>query len=202
MKIITIPVGRLSANAYVVVGESKKCLIIDPGGDFLRINDVIRAENATPIAVLLTHGHFDHIGAAGQFAERGVDLFVGEKDLPMLSSAQKNLAALFGIGFEKIDGAKPIGEGLLGIGEFDVEVISTAGHSLGSVCYKIGDNLFSGDTLFRGGYGRYDFEGGDYDSLMRSLKKLKELPNLTVYTGHGEKTTLQREKTYGILRDL
>ena len=204
MKLFTIPVAPIGANCYVLSDDkNKKALIIDPGGDFLKIKGLTEKENLTPEAVLLTHGHFDHIGAAESFVKEGVKCYVKEEDAPMLTSPDLSLAKIFGFPFYGVSRHEVLSEGKNKIGDFSVTVYHTPGHSEGSVCIKVGDYLFTGDTLFSGGYGRFDMPGGNYKKLFSSLKFLAGLGfDGRVLPGHGEETSLKREKAYGVLENL
>lgn len=204
MKLFKIPVAPIGANCYVLSDdENKKALIIDPGGDFLKIKAIIDKENLTTEAVLLTHGHFDHIGAAECFLKADVNCYVKEEDAPMLTSPELSLAKVFGFPFYGVSRHEVLTEGENRIGDFAVTVYHTPGHSEGSVCIKVGDYLFTGDTLFSGGYGRFDMPGGNYKKLLSSLKFLAGLDfDGRVLPGHGEETSLKREKAYGVLENL
>jgi glyoxylase-like metal-dependent hydrolase (beta-lactamase superfamily II) len=150
--------------------------------------------------VLLTHGHFDHIMAAGEMArDFNAPVYVGAEDAEMLNDITKSdYTGMLGLGqadWPAID-ATPFPESLQACG-MDFTVLSTPGHSRGSVCLYLEDEavLFSGDTLFRAGYGRLDLYGGKMGAMLRSLKGLFTLPGaVRVYPGHGEATTIGEEK--------
>lgn len=196
MKIHTLPLGAYQTNTYIVENEGR-CVIIDPGFEAKTILDFITKRGLTADAVLLTHGHFDHVGAVEEIAsETGCALWMNERDW----SQKRNLltAKLYPIAncdFTEVrfceDGEQIIAAGLT------FTVLETPGHTWGSVCYLCGDAMFSGDTLFAGSCGRTDLPGGDWDTIAESLKRLSELEsNYTVYPGHGNSTTLAKEKQY------
>ena len=190
-------VGILESNSWIVYGdESKNCLIIDLGGDFLRIFDRIRTLGLKPSALLLTHGHFDHTACAAKAHENGIPVYISERDAYMLDSAASSLATAFGVRFEPLAERQTVREGVYEIGGFSVEVIETPGHTAGSVCYKIGDGMFCGDTVFKYGYGRYDLPTGSFADLQNSFKKLAAYSALRLYCGHGDDTSLEEEKKY------
>lgn len=196
MKLLTYPLGELSTNCYILVDEtSRDAVAIDIGGDegFLLMEELKNGFNIK--AVLLTHAHFDHIKGTYKFYERGADVYVSEKDLPAIDNGNLNLSAVFGSEVKpfKVKTALSGGE-TLKFGEIEVEVINTPGHTVGGVTYKVGDMLFCGDVLFEGSFGRVDFPGGDVVTLCRSAKTLLEFDGCTLYPGHGNKTTTQKER--------
>ena len=200
MNVITIPAGPLSANCYIVE-EGNEAIIIDPGFFEKRIADYI-ADNPFKIRyIILTHGHFDHLAAVKFVKERtGAPVLISALDEKGLYDDDFNLSNNFAGVYPAAD--KELRADILlddgdsfPFGEINVEVIATPGHSSGSVCLKINDCLFSGDTLFKRSIGRTDFPGSDMGDMIMSLDKLKLLDgSLTVYPGHGEKTVLIDEK--------
>ncbi len=190
MTVHTLSLGFLQTNCYIVANGSR-CIVIDPGAEPRKILDFLNEKGLSPEAILLTHGHFDHVGAAEALIKAtGCELWVHESDFDHADRQMFPLAdadipeILFFEEGEQLDFA-----GL------DISVLETPGHTMGSVCIAIGDALFSGDTLFSGSIGRTDLAGGDMRWMQHSLKRLKEMaPNYTVYPGHGPKTALEREK--------
>lgn len=186
MEILTIPCGSLQTNAYRVDGM----LWIDPGDALLPGSGDTSAE-----AVLLTHGHFDHMLSALPIAKRfGCPVFCGAEDHPMLSDPEAASYGLSPCTLPFPDGleAEPYPEELFGF-----RVLRTPGHTPGSVClYHAGEGiLFSGDTLFRAGFGRTDLPGGSMHALLSSLRMLFTLPEETrVLPGHGGPTTIGEER--------
>ncbi len=190
--------GAYQENAYILraVGRDD-CVVVDPGDDLAQIERAVGG--AKPGAILLTHGHFDHTLAAQPLAEKtGAPVYIHLDDIQMLNdprlcsydSGVCRLPAPKGLA------ARPLGDRLSVCG-IDFEILHTPGHSKGSVCLVLpGEGvLFSGDTLFRAGYGRMDLYGGSPEEMVRSLRRLFELPAETrVYPGHGEATTIGAER--------
>lgn len=191
--------GMIQENAYIVRAEGRgDCVVVDPGDDYPKLKRALG--DLRVAAILLTHGHFDHILAVGAMAaETGAPVYVHPDDAQMLNDAGKN-------GYlDLMDGAAMPGPAVdaLALGErlnaagMDFEVLHTPGHSRGSVClYLPGEGaLFSGDTLFCCGYGRLDLHGGSSADMARSLKALFALPGgVRVYPGHGGATTIGEER--------
>ena len=190
MEIITLPLGDYQTNCYIVrQGTSSKCLIIDPGYEAGRILSILEEKQLEPEAILLTHGHFDHVGAVRElFSETDCDVYISEADLslpPMITNGR-----LFYTHTYPASGALT----LVGLTFW---VLPTPGHTPGSVCLLAGDTMFSGDTLFRGSCGRTDLPGGSWEQMLASLKTLASLPgDYRVLPGHGEETTLAWERTH------
>lgn len=196
MKIHTLPLGAYQTNTYIVENESH-CAIIDPGYDPKTILDFLSKRGLTADAVLLTHGHFDHVGAVETIVkETGCALWMSERDW----SQKRNLltAKLYPIAncdFTEVQFCED-GEAIRAAG-LTFAVLESPGHTWGSVCYLCGEAMFSGDTLFAGSCGRTDLPGGDWDTIAESLQRLCELEgNYTVYPGHGNSTTLAAERQY------
>ena len=196
MKIITIVVGMVQTNCYLVVDENNnEAAVIDPGGNPVLIESKIEELGLRPVGILLTHGHFDHIMAVDALRTTyKIPIFAGEAEKDLLADAKLN-----GSGMVRKNITLEADEWLLnGAFIFGLKVIHTPGHTAGSVCfYHQNENvLFSGDTLFRESFGRTDFPTGDFEMLKNSIKqKLFTLPeNTAVYPGHGEKTGIGYEK--------
>ena len=191
----------LSNSYFVYDDESKKCLIIDLGAHFSQFERKAKELGLEIVAALLTHGHFDHVIGAGEAAERGIPIYVSKGDSHMLESAEGCLADIFAKPFNRPKSYQTISEGFYNFGGIAVEVIETPGHTKGSVCYRIGDILFSGDTLFKESYGRYDLPTGNPIELFRSVKILLNYPeNLIVCPGHGETSSIDHERKYNPLK--
>lgn len=188
------PVG-FAANTYLLTEDGKNAVCIDPAQP--RVFDEAEKLNLTVKYVLLTHGHFDHIGgiAALQRAGARVGCLAGEERL----AVAENLSDVFGgVEIEPffIDFTVKNGE-VLEILDLKIQVVATPGHTAGGACYLIGKNLFTGDTLLRGSIGRSDLPTGDFFELEKSVKKLYSLEgDFTIYAGHGENTTLDEERKH------
>ena len=194
MKIQTLQVGPIGTNCYILCDpEAAVCAVIDPGEEAARVAAAVKESGCTPCAILLTHGHYDHTGAVAALHEQWPDIPVY---LSRLDQAGDNpyLRELF----PPIAGAVDYGEGdTIAVGTLTVEVLSTPGHSEGSVTLRCGDVLFCGDTLFAGSCGRTDFPGGSMKKMLASLRRLGRLEgDLAVYPGHMEPSTLERERMY------
>ena len=200
MKIIAIRTGAIIENAYIILNEERnECIVIDPGDDAERI---LAAITGSVKAILLTHGHFDHIGAVREIKEAtGARVYIHAADAPMLLDSKENLSAVFGMNVTA-PAADVIlsGRDVIECAGMTVKVIYTPGHSMGSVCYIIGDCLFSGDTIFYMYVGRTDFPSSSEamlrSSIINALGTLKE--NYKIYPGHGIATTLDFEKKNNI----
>lgn len=206
-----IPAGSMPANCYFIYDDdTKELLIADPAGDADKLKQRITEYGLKPVAILLTHGHFDHIGAVDELrAEYGIKVYCMEEEKEVLENVAYNLSTWMGEGFTvKPDVLLTDGQELVLAG-MRIRVIATPGHTRGSCCYYFeqeekehqphpGDFLLSGDTLFAESYGRTDFPTGSMSQLTRSIKeKLFVLPDETpVYTGHGEPTSIEHEKRY------
>lgn len=198
-KIIRLTVGPLQENCYIVYNKENECVIIDPGYESQRIIDTIEKEKLKPLYILLTHGHIDHIGAVKDLKDKyGIFVYIHNKDKDMLEKPNKNSASLYGM---SVNGAKVdyfVKEGNdIKFSDDSFKVIETPGHTGGGVCYKLDNILFSGDTLFLGSIGRYDFPESSGLDLMNSLKKLTLLDKDTiVLPGHGPETSIEYELNY------
>ena len=199
MKYEVIVVGALETNCYLVYcSKTKECAIVDPGADPERIFAAIAERELTPILILNTHGHLDHIGANQDMKDKyQVPLLIHSADGSMLSHTQNvELSLLLGAKESPAaDGFLKEGETLT-IGECALSVIHTPGHSPGSVSLLANAFLLSGDTLFCGGVGRTDLPGGSFRDLEKSIKEkiLTLSEDLLVLPGHGPFTTVGQEK--------
>ena len=189
MKIITLPLGALETNCYVVYDEaSKACALVDPGAMPQTILDTLAKNDLTLQKILLTHAHFDHTGALRALHETfpDVPIYVNAQDTDeTLNMSHGNLVYTDTF----LDGDE------ISMPPLTFRVLATPGHTRGSSCFICGDTIFSGDTLFEGCCGRTDLPGGDGAQMLASLKRLAELPgDYHVLPGHGEDTTLDRER--------
>lgn len=188
--------GQLGTNCYVVYDETKRCVIVDGDGDGQAVMDFIRREGLTCEMILLTHAHFDHIGAAQAFKRAyGCDICLGALDADLLGDPWRNLSAMMGepFGFAA-DRLFQDGDTFT-VGTMHFTVLLTPGHTQGSVCYVVDTLLLSGDTLFAGSCGRMDFPTGSQAQMSQSLRRLAALDgDYTVLPGHEGSTTLSRER--------
>ena len=149
--------------------------------------------------ILLTHGHFDHIGKTEKYRRMGAELCIHTDDASLLSDGERNASSLFmhePMIISEADVLVNDGD-VLKLGNSEIKVMHTPGHTPGSVCYLCGEDMFSGDTLFAGSIGRTDFWGGNMTKMRESLCKLKSIAeHYNVYSGHGPMTTLDREKKF------
>ncbi len=202
MKWEQLPLGPLQTNAYILKNEKNECIIFDPGHEGERLVSYLQEQKLQPLAVLLTHAHFDHIGAVDAVRDTyNVPVYVHKNEKGWLTNPSLNGSDLFMIGESiQVKEADEIisGEGTLKIGSFAFTVLETPGHSPGSVSYycKEAGAVFSGDALFRMSIGRTDLPGGSFNELIESIEeKLFVLPDETVVLcGHGPETTIAFEK--------
>ena len=190
MNIKTMQVGPLGTNCYLLEDEhTRAAAVIDPGGDGARIEAQLLADGAELKLILLTHAHFDHTGGVAELhaAHPDVPVFLHPADASRLGSQ-----VFLPIGAPTV----PYGDGdVVKLGDLDIQVLHTPGHTPGGVCLLVGDALFTGDTLFQGSMGRIDFEGGSYEDIMASLARLAHLPgDFRVLPGHMDASTLERER--------
>ncbi|MFC7370408.1 MBL fold metallo-hydrolase [Fictibacillus iocasae] len=199
MKYSMMTVGPVQENTYILVNEKKEALIIDPGAEGKRINKKIESLEIKPLAILLTHAHFDHIGAVDDVKARwGIPVYIHEREAEWLSDVKKNGSAFFGQHVTAQQADHLIKEeGKLTLGSFEMDVLETPGHSPGSVSYYFANAkaVFSGDALFAGSIGRTDLQGGSQRVLLESIhSRLLVLPEETVVApGHGPTTTIGNE---------
>ena len=188
MNFKTLPLGAYQTNCYIVWGEnSSTCAVIDPGYEAETVLAEAKRLGKSIEAVLLTHGHFDHVGAVRDIAaETGCKVYLCENDLsmpPQLTAGPLYYTDLYGEG------------DTITLAGLSFKVLHTPGHTPGSVCLQCEDSIFSGDTLFWGSCGRTDLPGGSWATIQKSLKRLAALSgNFKVYPGHGDTTQLSFER--------
>lgn len=199
MEIIKIPVGIYAANCYIVYCETtREGIVIDPGSQGAEIGDKIKELGLSIKYIILTHGHWDHTdGILGLKNRIDVPVLIHKEDEPLLKAGKKGIYSKASSNSSGINPDKYIeDEDELKVGTMTIKIIHTPGHSPGGVSIRIGDRIFTGDTLFAGSIGRTDLYGGSHDTLISSIKeKLLIYPDDTiVYPGHGESSTIGREK--------
>ncbi len=198
MQVETFALGELQANAYLVLGNGTN-LIIDPGGDPTRLAARIERIGTAPAAILLTHGHWDHVAGVGELKDRfDAPIYLHEADRFLYEHVPAQ-AEYFGFRAgpqPPVDRVVSDGQ-VIEAGPLRFEVLHTPGHTPGGVCYRIGDVVFVGDTIFAGGIGRCDLPGGSYEQLIGSIRrKILTLEDaVTLYPGHGPPTTVDAERT-------
>ena len=184
LKIHTLVLGLYQVNCYVVHNaDSDRCVVIDPGYSPEKIAAFLQEKGLKLEAILLTHGHFDHVGGVKELAE-DCKVYLHELECTMpqaLTAGPLYATDTYPARFE--------------IAGMEFTVLHTPGHTPGSVCLITGDAMFSGDTLFAGSCGRTDLPGGDWATIQTSLHRLRDLPgDYRVFPGHGEETTLAQER--------
>ena len=195
-------VGPVCTNCYLLVNhKTGELLVVDPGDQAQLIEKQIEKTGAKPVAIFLTHGHFDHAGAAEELADRyQISIYAYEAERETLEDPGLNLCGM--IGEHKVYRADVFvkDEEVLNLAGFSIRVFFTPGHTIGGCCYYIADEkiLFSGDTLFQESVGRTDFPRGSASDLIRAIReKLMPLPDdVTVYTGHDESTLIGYERMH------
>ncbi len=188
--------GEIPVNCFIIE-HNNKCYIVDPGYKNNIIEKYITANNIEVLGILLTHGHIDHIGAIDSYK---VPVYIHEKEIEVIKDSFKNGAAFFGqtrsYNFDTIS-FSPIKEGIkIPLDDKSIEVFHTPGHTPGGVCYKIDDDIITGDTLFQCGVGRWDFPTGDLADLQKSVITLIETQpdHCRIHPGHGNSSIIASEK--------
>ena len=189
MEFFTLPLGPLQTNCYLIPGADGRCLVIDPGAEAEKVLSFLASRGLTLEAILLTHGHFDHVGAVRDLAaETGCRVFLCDGELSQPTSMTAG----------PLYSTDSYAEGdELTLAGLTFRVMQTPGHTPGSVCLHFGTDLFCGDTLFAGSCGRTDFPGGSSAQMRQSLTRLSQLEaTLRAHPGHGPSTTIAEERRF------
>ncbi len=194
--------GPVYTNFYFLKNKvTGEMIIIDPADCPEKIEQKVMQMDGKPVAILLTHGHFDHIMGIDSILENwNIPVYVEEEDLPIMTDPELNLSSSYTNGYS-FDGAKPLKDGQkLELAGETIEVIHTPGHTMGGCCYylPVEHAVFSGDTLFQRSVGRTDFSNSSQDAIVRSVReRLFALPDDTiVYPGHMGETKIEYEKLH------
>lgn len=194
MIIKRIPAGVYAANCFILVDEdTKEAAIVDPGGDAEDLIEAIIKAEAKVKYILLTHGHMDHTGAVLQLKEKyKVPVYINKKDYDLMENGEY----IYG-NIGNTDRFLDEGD-IFKIGNIEIKCFCTPGHTPGGVCFLAESSVLTGDTLFAGSIGRTDLAGGDYDTIISSIKnKLMVLPDdTTVLPGHGPQSSIGRERVH------
>ena len=197
MQVMSVKVGYLETNCYLLTDDTKQTIIIDPGAELNKIIPLIEDNHLIPKVIVITHAHPDHVGAVDELQTKyKTQTMLHEKDLKMMKAFTRLWSTME---HPKVDRELKDGD-LIEVGAMKLSVIATPGHSPGGICLYDGTaNLFSGDTLFRRGVGRWDLPGGSREALEHSIneKLLKLPPETIIYPGHGPSTTIAKEAALG-----
>lgn len=200
MELVRVVVGQFETNAYIIYANNS-AVVVDPGGDAERISDIIKGKKLNVELYILTHAHYDHFAGlealrALYMAPVAIHLF----DAPNLLNPSANLSLLLGNPVSVKGDIILHNEQILEIIGHKFLILHTPGHTPGSISILYGKNILTGDTIFKGGIGRTDLPGGNYDDLIRSIKRILELPpDIIIYPGHGEPTTIAKERISNII---
>lgn len=203
MNIKTIKGGMFDSSVYLLC-EGNKAVLIDAGVESIKVMAAAAEMKVDIEKIILTHGHIDHIAELDDIVEKtGAKAYIHIDDKTSLTDARINFSAYAYEARTMKSPCELLRDGsLLMLGELELKIIHTPGHTPGSICVKVNNELFSGDTLFNSGYGRVDLPNGSFEDIYSSIvNKLFSLPDeTTVYPGHGASTTIENEKEYNPIR--
>lgn len=199
-EITKLEVGKLETNCYVV-SNNGVAFVVDPGAESEAIKEYCDSHSLTIEAILLTHGHYDHVGAVKSLQDMTGAKIYATLVCADFANSYKSMAFAFGAVLDRFSTDVPVRDGdNITIGDMIVKVMETPGHTKDSACFILEDNIFSGDTLFQTSYGRTDLPTGDFNTLEKSLKRLFDLDGeYRVYPGHGPNTTLSIERQHNLI---
>lgn len=206
MNVITLVVGMVGTNCYLVYDEeTKRAAVVDPGDRADQIMEACSVRGLKPEAILLTHGHFDHIMAVPQLkAAWNVPVYAAEKEAELLKDRALNMSGGYNTKPLSLEADVSVKEGdVISAAGFEWTVLETPGHTSGSCCYYIEKEqmVFTGDTMFRLSYGRTDLPTGSMPDIARSVKRLLTLPEeVIVYPGHMDSSSIGHERIYNPLK--
>lgn len=192
-------VGSFLSNCYIVgTDTTRDAAIIDPGADFNRIVNKVVELNLNPKIILLTHAHGDHIGAVNELVDKYNTLvYIHKDDAEMLKDSDANFSKMIIGKSISIAPDKELNDGdIIKLGDLDLEIIHTPGHTKGGICIKVENIMMTGDTLFNKSIGRTDFPGGSFDEIINSIKDkiFKYDDDTVIYPGHNSPSTIKSEK--------
>lgn len=192
-------VGSYYSNCYIVGSDStKEAAIIDPGADFIKIDNKIKELGLIPKIIILTHAHGDHIGAVKDFVESySTKVYIHKDDAYVLKDGNKNFSkVLTGKGISITPDVELKDNDEIKLGDLNFEIIHTPGHTKGGICIKVGNIMMTGDTLFNKSIGRTDFPGGSFEEIINSIQEkiFKYDDDIIIYPGHNSPSTIKSEK--------
>lgn len=199
MKIKQIETEGYASNCYLVI-SGEEAAIVDPSAEISDIELSLKNEKVKLKYILLTHGHFDHMLSLAELREKfSVPLCIQRNDAVALTDPSRSLFTLLGQNDKTFAAAEILFEDgdTISLGDEEIKVIHTPGHTSGSVCYICGDDVITGDTLFDMNIGRCDLSGSDSQAILPSIKRLYSLcPNACIYPGHGAASTIEKQKKH------
>ncbi|RDY23039.1 MBL fold metallo-hydrolase [Romboutsia maritimum] len=190
--------GYFGVNTYVLGDlKTRKCAIIDPGASMIDILSVVKDKGLKVEYIILTHGHGDHIGSVKKIkAETNAKVIAHSDEKEILLDKRKNLSASMHCGPQEFEADIYVNDkDKMSLGDLRLSFIHTPGHTKGCMCIRVGNHMFTGDTLFAGSIGRTDLYSGDYKQIEKSLKRISKFEdNVAIYPGHGPNSTMGIEK--------
>jgi glyoxylase-like metal-dependent hydrolase (beta-lactamase superfamily II) len=189
--------NSFETNCWLIAADgTDDAVVVDPGFSPDRVRAMLGAGGKRPVAVLATHGHFDHIGSAAEFCGDDLPLFIHEADVLALTDPDRWGAGYLTPPVEVKDVRTVVGGDVLTFAGFRMEIVHTPGHTPGSICFLTDGWVLTGDLVFAGAIGRSDFPNSSPEDMHRSLRRFLEMPDeLDVFPGHGPRTTVGRERS-------